>query len=116
MKPKIKRAYEEAAKEDGCRVLVDRIWPRGLSKEKAHIDEWIKEVAPSGDLRKWFGHEPEKWAEFKRRYFRELDGHKEEIQTLRKRTRKEHVTLVYAAKDEEHNNAVALREYLQTKA
>jgi uncharacterized protein YeaO (DUF488 family) len=93
-------------------VLVDRIWPRGVSKKKAQIDHWLKEVAPSSDLRKWFGHDPEKWEGFKDRYFKELDSRPEVIESLLERVHRGRVTLVYGAKEELYNNAVALREYL----
>ena len=107
-----KRVYEPAAKDDGYRVLVDRLWPRGLTKAKAHVDLWLKEVAPSTELRKWFGHEPEKWPEFQKRYRAELS---EEGLASLKRLEKEHkkVTLLYGAKSEERNQAVALLKILQ---
>ena len=110
-----KRVYEAAAKEDGYRVLVDRLWPRGLTKAKAHVDLWLKEVAPSNELRKWFGHEPEKWLEFQKRYRAELDG--QAIANLRK-LEKEHrkVTLLFGAKSEERNQAAALLKILQSDA
>lgn len=107
----LKRAYEPAAESDGMRVLVDRLWPRGLDKQHAAIDEWLKELAPSAELRKWFGHEPERWDEFRQRYAAELAGN-ETLERLRALARQQHVTLVYAAHDEAHNNAVALRDYL----
>lgn len=109
---RIKRVYEEAGESDGFRVLVDRIWPRGVSKERARIEVWLKSVAPSTALRKWFGHDPEKWPEFKRRYFRELDEKPPGVADLIQRARKEDVTLIYSARDREHNQAVALKEYL----
>jgi uncharacterized protein YeaO (DUF488 family) len=112
---KVKRVYEEASKEDGYRVLVDRLWPRGLKKATAHIDLWLKEVAPSSELRSWFNHEPEKWAEFKKRYAKELSSKQELIKTIRDKARSEKVTLLYGAKDEEHNNAIALQIYLNKK-
>lgn len=113
----IKRAYEKPTKDDGVRVLVDRMWPRGLSKEKLKIDHWVKEVAPSNDLRKWFDHDEEKFQEFKKRYKKELEDHKETkeaLEELKKLTVKEkkHLTLVYGAKDEKHNQAVVLKEIL----
>lgn len=111
----LKRAYEEPDKNDGFRVLVDRIWPRGISKEELKLDTWLKEVSPSGDLRKWFGHDSQKWDEFKRRYFAELKERKDPVEELRDKIKQGRVTLVYAAHDEEHNNAVALKEYLETK-
>ena len=105
-----KRIYEKPAESDGRRVLVDRLWPRGIAKEDAKIDRWLKEVAPSNELRNWFGHDPDKWAEFKKRYFKELAQHKDVLHELLERDGT--LTLVYAAKDETHNNAVALKAYL----
>ncbi len=106
---KIKRVYEKPAKEDGWRVLVDRLWPRGMKKEAAHVDVWMKDVAPSDALRKWFGHEPEKWTGFQKRYQSELAKKKELVAEL-KEMAKEHgtLTLLFGAKDEEHNQAVVL--------
>jgi uncharacterized protein YeaO (DUF488 family) len=111
----LKRAYDKPAKADGYRVLVDRLWPRGISKSEARIDLWLKEIAPSRELRKWFAHDPHKWAGFKKRYFNELDERNEEVQEVVDKARKGRVTLVYAAKDEQNNNAVALKEYLQDR-
>ena len=111
----LKRAYDAPAEADGLRVLVDRVWPRGVSKEKANLDDWVREVAPSSELRKWFGHDPEKWPEFRKRYFRELDEKKELIDSLLQKIREGRVTLVFGARDEIHNNAVALKEYLQKR-
>ncbi|OGI46512.1 MAG: hypothetical protein A2151_03680 [Candidatus Muproteobacteria bacterium RBG_16_65_34] len=115
MKLKVKRVYDPPAKTDGLRVLVDRLWPRGLSKDKAKIDHWLKDIAPSDGLRKWFAHDPDKWKEFKRRYFTELDKGPERVSELRALARKGTVTLLFGAKDAQHNNAVALAEYLVTK-
>jgi len=112
----IKRAYEPPSDEDGVRVLVDRLWPRGVSKAAARIDHWLKDLAPSDGLRKWFGHDPARWGEFRKRYFRELSGQGGTLAELRKLARRGRVTLVYAAKDEEHNDAVALREFLSRRA
>lgn len=112
----IKRAYEEAAEADGFRVLVDRIWPRGCKKENLRLNAWLKEIAPSAELRQWFGHEPERWEEFKRRYFLELEQCREPVAELLTRVKEGRVTLVYAARDEDRNNAVALREYLKREA
>jgi uncharacterized protein YeaO (DUF488 family) len=112
MNVKIKRAYESPAEEDGARILVDRLWPRGLTKEKARIDLWLKEIAPSTELRKWFAHDAAKWAEFKRRYRQELKQHAEELAILKKQMRAGPVTLIYAAKDEAHNEAAILQERL----
>lgn len=108
---KLKRAYETPAKSDGMRILVDRLWPRGLSKARAAIDQWLKEVAPSNELRQWFGHDPEKWPEFRKRYRAELKDNPA-LAELRDLSRKGTVTLVYAAKDELHNQAVVLRQVL----
>ena len=108
----LKRAYEAASNSDGTRVLVDRLWPRGVTKAKARIDVWLKDVAPSTQLRKWFGHDPDKWTEFQRRYRAELKG-SEALAELRKLAREGHVTLVYGAKDEEHNDAVVLAKLLR---
>ncbi|MEM2238300.1 MAG: DUF488 family protein [Candidatus Caldarchaeum sp.] len=110
---KVKRVYESFSSDDGFRVLVDKLWPRGISKDEVLIDLWLKEVAPSDSLRRWFGHRPERWRLFKDRYFRELDGKKQLIETILEKE-KTHgtVTLLFAARDVEHNNAVALREYL----
>jgi uncharacterized protein YeaO (DUF488 family) len=113
MEIKIKRVYEAPEKSDGFRVLVDRVWPRGMTKEKASIDMWLKEIGPSTALRKWFGHDPERWTEFKKRYMQELKADKEEVATLKQHTSKGAVTLVYSAKDEAHNQAVVIREFLQ---
>jgi uncharacterized protein YeaO (DUF488 family) len=113
---KIKRAYEDAARGDGRRVLVDRIWPRGVSKAEAKIDQWRKEIAPSTALRKWFGHDPARWVEFKRRYFAELDAQSEALDELRKLAHGKTVTLVFGAKDTEHSQAAALKEYLERRA
>ena len=106
----IKRVYQPSAKTDGYRILVDRLWPRGVSKEKAKIDLWLKDAAPSNALRKWFAHQPEKWPEFKKLYFRELDSRKSSLKPIIQHLNK--VTLLYAAKNERFNNAVALKEYL----
>lgn len=109
----VKRVYEAPARSDGCRVLVDRIWPRGVSKEAAKLDAWIKEIAPSAELRKWYGHEPSRWASFKRRYFRELGGQQAAIEQLLQTCSGRPLTLLFAAKDSVHNNAVALMEYVR---
>ncbi|MET4684570.1 DUF488 domain-containing protein [Brevundimonas faecalis] len=112
--PRIKRVYEAPAASDGMRILVDRLWPRGLSKEKAHVDLWLKTIAPSTELRKWFGHEPERWDEFRRRYQAELETNTEAVGELKTALGKGPVTLVYGARDEAHNDAVALAEWLTT--
>ena len=110
---RLKRVYDKPAKGDGRRVLVDRIWPRGLGKEEARIDEWLNGIAPSTRLRKWFGHDPARWTEFKERYAVELDDQREQLERLAQEARKRTVTLLFSAKDIEHNNAVALKKYLQ---
>ena len=109
----IKRAYEPAAKSDGKRFLVDRLWPRGVTKEALRLEAWPKDVAPSDDLRRWFGHQPAKWDEFRRCYFAELDAEPEAWQPILKAARRGNITLLYGARDVEHNNAVALKEYLE---
>ncbi len=109
---RVKRVYDPAAKDDGQRVLVDRLWPRGLSKTSLKLDAWLKEIAPSNELRKWFGHDPARWAEFRTRYREELKGHGELLDRLRAEAQKGTVSLLFAAKDEEHNNAVVLKELL----
>jgi uncharacterized protein YeaO (DUF488 family) len=108
----VKRAYEPPAKGDGTRILVDRLWPRGLRKADAAIDHWLKDIAPSTDLRKWFAHDPSRWQEFRQRYADEIRGHAEQLGELRACARSGRVTLVFAAHDEAHNNAVVLREVL----
>jgi uncharacterized protein YeaO (DUF488 family) len=114
MKPDlhIKRVHEPHAKEDGIRVLVDRIWPRGISKETAALALWLKDIAPTTDLRKWFNHDPTRWAEFRRRYHAELEANPDSVEQLRGLIKTGRVTLLYAAHDTEHNQAVALAEYL----
>jgi len=111
---KIKRVYEKPYKEDGIRILVDRLWPRGLTKEKASIDLWLKDIAPSTELRQWFNHDPVKWNEFKKRYRLELKNNKEQISLLKEQMKKGTLTLVYGAKDEEHNEALVLKELLNS--
>lgn len=111
-----KRVYDSYAKSDGTRVLVDRVWPRGVSKDAAQLDDWVKEVAPSSELRKWFGHDPDKWPQFKRRYFAELDEAPDAVTRLRDALGGGTATLIFAAKDEEHNNAVALKAYLEDRS
>lgn len=111
---KIKRIYEAAQIEDGKRILVDRLWPRGLTKEKAHVDIWLKDIAPSTELRKWFGHEPVKWNEFKKLYIEELKSNEKQTLILKEQLKTGMVTLVYAAKDKEHNEALVLKELFDT--
>ena len=113
---KIKRAYKKPSRTDGRRVLVDRLWPRGVRKEQTRVDEWLKDLAPSADLRKWFAHDPSRWEEFRRRYLQELQEKPDAINELRRAGRRGTVTLIYAAKDEAHNNAEALKQYLQGKS
>jgi uncharacterized protein YeaO (DUF488 family) len=110
-----KRIYEAKDSADGYRLLVDRIWPRGVSKERAGLDDWMPEIGPSTELRRWFGHDPARWQEFKRRYAAELDASQHMVSEIAARARKGPVTLLYSAKDAEHNQAVALAEYLVTK-
>lgn len=112
---RIKRAYEPVSSDDGTRYLIDRLWPRGVKKEALQIEAWPKEVAPSSELRKWFGHDADKWTEFRRRYIVELDENPAHWRPLLDAAREGDVTLVYAAKDETHNNAVVLKEYLEDK-
>jgi uncharacterized protein YeaO (DUF488 family) len=112
---RIKRVYDKPARTDGFRVLVDRLWPRGLKKETARLDVWLRDIAPSTELRKWYGHEPEKRPEFRRRYRAELRAHRAELDDLRLRAAKEPVTLLYAAKDAHINHAVVLKELLTSK-
>ena len=108
----IKRVYDPAAADDGARVLVDRIWPRGISKDAAKLTVWLKEIAPTTPLRKWFGHDPARWTQFRHRYHLELDANQDAVGQLRELMKKRHVTLVYGAHDQQHNQAVALVEYL----
>ena len=109
-----KRIYDTVSRDDGYRILVDRLWPRGVSKEKAHVDLWMREVGPSDDLRKWFAHDPRKWEEFKKKYEAELNGNPDLIAKIRKLEKdKGLITLVYSAKDAEHNQAVALSLFLR---
>lgn len=111
----VKRVYEKPARNDGARFLVDRLWPRGLTKEALRLDEWRKEVAPSDALRRWFGHKPEKWKDFQKRYFAELDQKREAWEPILKAARRGNLTLLFSARDAERNNAVALRDYLMAK-
>ncbi|WHZ21184.1 MAG: DUF488 domain-containing protein [Nitrospira sp.] len=109
---RLKRAYEPVASDDGVRILIDRLWPRGLSKADAALNEWIKDIAPSTELRQWFGHDPDRWPEFRRRYRAELQQHTQELERIRTLARAQTVTLVYSAHDETHNDAVVLQEVL----
>jgi uncharacterized protein YeaO (DUF488 family) len=112
---KIKRVYDHPSKGDGKRILIDRLWPRGLKKEDAHIDEWMKVIAPSNQLRKWFNHDPKKWDEFKSRFFTELRGNREIVEGIINAARKGTVTLLFGSKEERFNNAVALKEYIDAR-
>lgn len=109
----MKRAYEPSSPDDGARILVDRLWPRGLHKSEAAIDCWLKEVAPSNELRRWFGHDPARWDEFRRKYEAELSGRAELLRKLREVAREGQLTLVYSARDQVHNQAVVLRDVLE---
>ena len=113
MSIRLKRVYDKPAKSDGHRVLIDRLWPRGVKKNQARIDQWLKDIAPSTKLRKRFGHDPSRWMEFKKRYAAELDDCHEQVEKLVRAARKRTVTLLFSAKDIEHNNAVALKEYIE---
>ena len=110
---RIKRAYDEAEPGDGYRILIDHVWPRGISRERAHLDEWVHELAPSAELRKWFDHEPVRFARFRTRYRHELAGKAERLEALRERAERGPLTIVYGARDREHNNAVVLAELLR---
>ncbi len=117
---KIKRVYEPVEPSDGRRFLVDRVWPRGMRKDAAHVEAWVKEAGPSDELRKWFGHDPERWTQFRRRYLRELDQRKDVVAPLVQAAREGDITLVYSARDEQHNQAVVIKgvleELLKTEA
>jgi uncharacterized protein YeaO (DUF488 family) len=110
---RLKRAYDPASDDDGYRVLIERLWPRGITKEKAALDLWMKDIAPSSELRKWFGHDPQKWDEFQRRYWEELGKNQGLADELKRRAAHETVTLVYGSRDERHNAAVALKKFLE---
>ena len=113
MSGRVKRVYDEPTKSDGRRVLVDHLWPQGLKKNEAQIDEWLKEIAPSTRLRKWFGHDPARWKEFKKKYAAELDGQRDQVEKLAREASKRRITLLFSAKDTKHNNAVALKDYIE---
>lgn len=110
---RVKRVYESAEPGDGARFLVERLWPRGMKKESLHMDGWTKDAAPSDELRRWFGHDPAKWAEFRKRYIGELESKPEAIRSILEAARSGDVTLLYSARDTEHNNAVVLKQYLE---
>ena len=111
----VKRVYDAPSPEDGFRILVDRLWPRGLTKEKARIDLWLKDIAPSNELRKWYAHDPEKWVEFRKRYFEELQAQAEAVRNLLDMLRQKKVTLLFSSKELRINNAFALKEYLESR-
>ena len=113
---RLKRVYDPPAREDGTRFLVDRLWPRGMKKESLTVDGWLKDAAPSGELRKWFHHDPERWSEFRTRYFAELKKHEDAWRTIADAARNGTVTLLYSSHDAEHNNAVALKEFVERHA
>ena len=115
MDVQIRRAYDPPRRDDGYRVLVDRVWPRGVSKDDLNLDEWRKEIAPSTRLRQWFGHDPERWKHFQERYFAELEKKRDSVRDLVKRARHDRITLVYGARDPDHNQAVALSAYLRAR-
>jgi len=112
---RVKRAYDAPAASDGARFLVDRLWPRGVKKESLKVQDWLRAISPSNELRTQFGHEPDKWKEFQRRYFAELDKTPQALQPLLEAAREGDVTLVFSARDTEHNNAVALKSYLEAR-
>ena len=112
----LKRAYETPSRSDGCRILVERLWPRGLSKQDAKIDLWLKEVAPSTDLRRWFNHDPDKWVQFKHKYFKELRAQEESLHPILERVSAGQVTFVFASRESRLNSAVALKEYVERAA
>ncbi len=111
----LKRVYEKPSPEDGKRILVERLWPRGLKKSEARIDDWLKDLAPSTELRKWFSHDPSKWDEFRKRYSKELETKPDLVLKLAEETRKNKVTFVFASKEEKQNNAAALKEYIEKR-
>lgn len=113
MNIKLKRVYEKPTKEDGLRILVDRLWPRGLTKEKAAVDLWLKEIAPSAELRKWFGHDPAKWKKFRARYTTEVRHNPDPFTLLKQKAREGTITLIYGARDTEHNEALVLKQLLE---
>lgn len=115
MSIKLKRVYEKPDKADGIRILVDRLWPRGLTKQKAALDLWLKQIAPSTELRKWFGHDPKKWTEFRRRYRAELKSHPDELKMIKSKGKEGTVTLLYGARDQEHNEAIVLQQLLDRR-
>ena len=115
MNIKIKRVYEQPAQDDGVRILVDRLWPRGLTKEKASVDLWLKEIAPSTELRKWFGHDPEKWKSFRGRYVSEIRHNDDLLKVLKQKASEGTITLLYGTRDEKHNEALVLKQFLERR-
>ncbi len=113
---RLKRVYEKPEKQDGERILVERLWPRGLTKGEARVDEWVRDIAPSPELRKWFAHDPAKWQSFEKRYWSELRQKQDLVKMLKKKSKGHTLTLVYAARDETHNNAVALKEFIENRS
>lgn len=116
MNIKIKRVYEHPEKDDGTRILVDRLWPRGLTKKKASVDLWLKDIAPSTELRKWFAHDPDKWKRFRARYQTEIRNNHDLIKVLKQKAREGTITLIYGARDQKHNEALVLKQFLQKLA
>lgn len=112
---RVKRIYDPPSADDGFRILVDRLWPRGLNKSRAKVDLWLKDIAPSNELRRWYGHDPKKWTEFKKRYFKEIEGRDEELEVIINRGKGGTVTFLFSSKEEKLNNAAALKEFVQTK-
>ena len=112
---RVKRVYDSPAADDGARFLVERLWPRGMKKEALHMEGWLKDVAPSDALRRWYGHDPAKWAEFKKRYWKELEAKKDVVLRLAKESKEDKVTFVFGSKEEKLNNANALKEYIEVK-
>ncbi|MCR4393545.1 MAG: DUF488 family protein [Dehalococcoidales bacterium] len=112
---RVKRVYDESSEEDGFRILVDRIWPRNITKYAAGVDLWLREVAPSHELRRWFGHDDQKWDEFKQKYYQELESKESQIKMIRQKLKSGNVTLLFGAKNRIHNNAVALKEFIEHK-
>lgn len=112
---RLKRAWDKPSRQDGLRILVERLWPRGVSKDDADIDLWLKDLAPGTELRKWFDHDPEKWEEFRKRYWKELDEKSDRLKLLKHCTSGKAVTFVFAASDEEHNSALALKQYVEER-
>ena len=111
----LKRVYDASSRDDGLRILVERLWPRGLTKARAAVDLWVKDVAPSPGLRKWFGHDPARWKQFRQRYWDELKDKKDDVDALRRKARERKVTFIYAAHDEQHNGALALKEFIERR-